>query len=213
LRWLSRESPDLEETREAIRRIARDGNRAGDVISRMRALFKKAPMTRERFDLNDAIEDVVALTQGEAQRNRVLVRTRLGGDVPLILGDRVQLQQVVLNLLINAIEAMSAMNKGRRELLVSTEKMTDTKAAASASNSYMAESAYVLVAVRDSGPGLHSDSLNQLFTAFYTTKPKGLGMGLAVSRSIIEAHEGRLEAISNDGPGATFQFTLPVLRR
>ncbi|MBV8212029.1 MAG: PAS domain-containing protein [Verrucomicrobia bacterium] len=213
LRWLSKESPDLDETRDAIRRIIRDGNRAGDVISRMRALFKKAPMTRERFDLNDAIEDVVALTQGEAQRNRVLVRTRLGGDVPLILGDRVQLQQVVLNLLINAIEAMSAMNKGRRELLVSTEKMTDTKAAASASNSYMAESAYVLVAVRDSGPGLHSDSLNQLFTAFYTTKPKGLGMGLAVSRSIIEAHEGRLEAISNDGPGATFQFTLPVLRR
>jgi signal transduction histidine kinase len=129
----------------------------------------------------------------------------------LILGDRVQLQQVVLNLMINAIDAMSAMSEGRRELLVSTQRVTETKAPATGSGSATADSAYVLAAVRDSGPGLHLDSLNQLFTAFYTTKPKGLGMGLAVSRSLIDAHGGKLEAFPNDGLGATFQFTLPIL--
>lgn len=212
LRWLSNESPDIGETREAIRRIIRDGNRAGDVISKMRALFKKAPMTKERFDINEAIEEVVALTQAEAQRNRVLVRTRLGAEVPSIFGDRVQLQQVVLNLLINAIEAMSATNEGRRELLVSTQRKSETKPATNGSGCSPDETGSVVVAVRDSGPGLHPDSQNQLFNAFYTTKPKGLGMGLAVSRSIIEAHRGSLEALPNDGPGATFRFTLPVLR-
>jgi PAS domain S-box-containing protein len=211
LRWLSSESPDIAETREVIRRIVRDGNRAADVISRMRALFKKAPMTKERFDLNEAIEEVVALTQAEAQRNRVLVRTRLGADVPLVLGDRVQLQQVVLNLLVNAIEAMSATNEGRRELLVSTQRKIETKVPASGSGASADEPAYAVVAVRDSGPGLQPDSQNQLFNAFYTTKTKGLGMGLAVSRSIIEAHGGQLGAFPNDGPGATFQFTLPLL--
>jgi PAS domain S-box-containing protein len=212
LRWLSGGAPDIDETRETIRRILRDGNRASDVISRMRALFKKAPMTKEQFDLNEAIEEVVAITQSEAQRNRVLVRTGLAEDLPLILGDRVQLQQVVLNLVINAIDAMSAMSEGRRELLVSTQRVTATKVPTTGSGSATAESAYVLAAVRDSGPGLHPDSLNQLFTAFYTTKPKGLGMGLAVSRSLIEAHGGKLEAFPNDGLGATFQFTLPILR-
>jgi PAS domain S-box-containing protein len=212
LRWLSGEAPDIDETRETIRRILRDGNRASGVISRMRALFKKAPMTKEQFDLNEAIEEVVAITQGEGQRNRVLVQTSLDGDLPLILGDRVQLQQVVLNLVINAIDAMSAMSEGRRELLVSTRRVTETKVPPTGSGCSTAESAYVLGAVRDSGPGLHPDSLNQLFSAFYTTKPKGLGMGLAVSRSIIEAHGGKLEAFPNDGPGATFQFTLPIVR-
>jgi len=211
LRWLSGEAPDIDETRETIRRILRDGNRASDVISRMRALFKKAPMTKERFDLNEAIEEVVAITQSEAQRNRVLVRTGLAGDLPLILGDRVQLQQVVLNLVINAIDAMSAMSEGRRELLVSTQRVTETKVPATGSGSATAEPGSVLAAVRDSGPGLHPDSLNQLFNAFYTTKPKGLGMGLAVSRSLIEAHGGKLEAFPNDSLGATFQFTLPIL--
>jgi PAS domain S-box-containing protein len=210
LRWLSSEPPDIGETREVIRRIVRDGNRAAEVISRMRSLFKKAPMTKERLDINEAIEEVVALTQAEAQRNRVVVRTRLGGDVPLILGDRVQLQQVVLNLLINAIEAMSATKGGRRELLVSTQRKTEAKVGASGSGASTHDSGYVLVAVRDSGPGLHPDSQSQLFNAFYTTKPKGLGMGLAISRSIIEVHGGQLEALPNAGPGATFQFTLPV---
>jgi PAS domain S-box-containing protein len=212
LRWLSGEAPDIDETRETIRRILRDGNRASDVISRMRALFKKAPMTKEQFDLNEAIEEVVAITQSEAQRNRVIVRTRLAGDLPLILGDKVQLEQVVLNLAINAIDAMSAMSEGRRELLVSTQRVTETKVPPTESGCSTAEPGSVLAVVRDSGPGLHPDSLNQLFNAFYTTKPKGLGMGLAVSRSLIEAHGGKLEAFPNDGPGATFQFTLPILR-
>ena len=167
---------------------------------------------REQFDLNEAIEEVVAITQSEAQRNRVLVRTRLAGDLPLILGDRVQSQQVVLNLVINAIDAMSAVSEGLRELLVSTQRVAETKVPATGSGSSTSESGYVVAAVRDSGPGLHPDSLNQLFSAFYTTKPKGLGMGLAVSRSIIEAHGGKLEALPNVGPGATFQFTLPILR-
>ena len=212
LRWLSADLPNIEEAREAIRRIVRDGNRAGDVISRMRALFKKAPVTKEHFDINEAIEEVVALTHAEAQRNRVLVRTGLDGDVPSILGDRVQLQQVVLNLLINAMEAMSGMEEDRRELLVSTKRVADTKTPVNANVSLGSQSSHVSVAVRDSGPGLLSTSLAQLFTAFYTTKPHGLGMGLAVSRSIIEAHGGRLEAFPNDDRGATFQFTLPVLR-
>jgi signal transduction histidine kinase len=212
LRWLSGESPNIDEGREAIRRIVRDGNRASDVISKMRALFKKAPMTREYFDINEAIGEVVALTHAEAQRSRVLVRTRLDGDVPPILGDRVQLQQVVLNLLVNAMEAMSSTEEGRRELLVSTKKITHIKMPAKATGSLADESSYVSVAVRDSGPGLLSTSLAQLFTAFYTTKPHGLGMGLAVSRSIVEAHGGRLEAFPNDDRGATFQFALPVPR-
>ena len=212
LRWLSGEAPDIHETRESIRRILRDGNRASDVISRMRALFKKAPMTKEQFDLTEAIEEVVAITQSEAQRNRVLVQTKLAADLPLILGDRVQLQQVVLNLAINAIDAMSAVREGRRELLVSTQRVTETKVSPTGGGCSTAEPGSVLAAVRDSGPGLHPDSLNQLFNAFYTTKPKGLGMGLAVSRSLIEAHGGKLEAFPNDGPGATFQFTLPILR-
>jgi PAS domain S-box-containing protein len=210
LRWLSEESLNIDEVRGTIRRILRDGNRAGDVIARMRALFKKAPMTKEQFDLNEAIEEVVALTQSEAQRNRVGVRTRLGGEVPSILGDRVQLQQVVLNLLLNAIEAMTAISEGSRELLISTRKISEVKAPAAGGGSPATESGYVLVAVRDSGPGLQLDSLNQLFNAFYTTKPQGLGMGLAVSRSIIEAHGGKLEAFPNDCAGATFQFTLPT---
>jgi signal transduction histidine kinase len=212
LRWLSGDSPNIDEARDAIGRIVRDGNRASDVVSRMRALFKKAPMTRERFDINEAIEEVVALTHAEAQRSRVLVRTRLNGNLPMILGDRVQLQQVVLNLLVNAMEAMSGTEKTRRDLLVSTKKVTDIKCPPSATASSAGESSYVSVAVRDSGAGLLATSLAQLFTAFYTTKPHGLGMGLAVSRSIIEAHGGHLEAFPNDDRGATFQFTLPVLR-
>ncbi|MBV9873136.1 MAG: response regulator [Verrucomicrobia bacterium] len=211
LRWLSADSPNMEEAREAIRRIVRDGNRAGDVISRMRALFKKAPVTKEHFDINEAIEEVLAMTHAEAQRSRVLVRTRLDGDVPPILGDRVQLQQVVLNLVINAMEAMSGMEEGPGELLVSTKKSLWTKIPISETAPLADKSSCVLAAVRDSGPGLLSTSLAQLFTAFYTTKAHGLGMGLAVSRSIIEAHGGRLEAFPNEDRGATFQFTLPIL--
>ena len=215
LRWLSRDSPNLDEAREAIRRIIRDGNRAGDVISRMRALFKKASKTKERLDINEAINEVVILAQSEVQRNRVSLQTKLANDLPLILGDRVQLQQVILNLLINAIEAMSAAGEGPRELWVSSEKVTaisgqseeDTLKDKSLAE---AEWTHVLIAVRDSGPGLDPNSLGRLFDAFYTTKPQGLGMGLAISRSIVEVHGGRLWAGANAPRGAVFQFTLPI---
>jgi PAS domain S-box-containing protein len=215
LRWLSRDSPNLDEACEAIRRIIRDGNRAGDVISRMRALFKKASTTKERLDINEAIEEVVILAQSEVQRNRVSLQTKLANDLPLILGDRIQLQQVILNLLMNAIEAMSGVAEGPRELGVSSEKVTEIPGE-SKEERYEdraladAEWTEVLITVRDSGPGLDPQRLNRLFDAFYTTKPQGLGMGLAISRSIIEAHGGRLWAKANVPQGAVFQFTLPI---
>jgi PAS domain S-box-containing protein len=216
LRWLSRDSPNLAEACEAIRRIIRDGNRAGEVISRMRALFKKASTTKERLDINQAIEEVVTLAQSEVQRNRVSLQSRLANDLPPVMGDRIQLQQVILNLLINAIEAMSGgVGEDPRDLLVSSQKVTEIpselekgtfeyKALADA------ECTHVLIAVRDSGPGLVPKGLDRLFDAFYTTKAKGLGMGLAISRSIIEAHGGRLWARANASRGAVFQFTLPI---
>jgi PAS domain S-box-containing protein len=215
LRWLSRDSPNLDEACEAIRRIIRDGNRAGDVISRMRALFKKASTTKERLDINEAIEEVVILAQSEVQRNRVSLQTKLANDLPLILGDRIQLQQVILNLLMNAIEAMSGVAEGPRELGVSSEKVTEIPGE-SKEERYEdraladAEWTEVLITVRDSGPGLDPQRLNRLFDAFYTTKPQGLGMGLAISRSIIEAHGGRLWAKANAPRGAVFQFALPI---
>ena len=215
LRWLSGSSPNLAEGCEALRRIIRDGNRAGDVISRMRALLKKAPATKERLDMNEVIEEVLNLAQSEVQRNRVLLQTKLANDLPLILGDRIQLQQVILNLLMNAIEAMRGVGEGPRELGVSSEKVTDIPGEskkeryedrALADAEWMA----VLITVRDSGPGLDPQRLNRLFDAFYTTKPQGLGMGLAISRSIIEGHGGRLWAKANAPRGAVFQFTLPI---
>jgi PAS domain S-box-containing protein len=216
LRWLSGDSPELGQAIEAIRRIIRDGNRAGDVISRMRSLFKKAPRTKERFDINEAIEEVVGLTQNEAQRNRLSIQTRLANDVPMISGDRVQLQQVILNLLVNAVEAMSGTRQSQREIFVSSQKVGDSSGELTEKNAEHrdpaeVESNQVLIAVRDSGPGLDPTTLEHLFDPFYTTKPQGLGMGLAISRSIIEAHRGRLWAVSNDGPGATFQITLPTV--
>ena len=194
LRWLAGQAPNLEEARQSAALIIADGHRAGEIISRIRALAQKAPPQKDWLDINETILEVIALARSQVQGNRVSLETQLADDVPLILGDRIQLQQVILNLIINAIEAMSGANEGPRELLVGSGKD---------------ESQSVLVTVRDSGPGLDSESLNQLFTAFYTTKPQGMGMGLAISRSIIEAHGGRLWATASDGPGATFQFTLP----
>ena len=192
LRWLDR--PDPEGARRAIERVIRDAARAGDVISGLRALVKKAPPRTESFDMNEAIREVIVVTRGEAARNGISVETQLADGLPLIEGDRVQLQQVVLNLVINAVEAMSGISEGARELLISTGK---------------AESDGVLVAVRDSGPGLAPATLERLFEAFYTTKPGGLGLGLSICRSIIEAHGGRLWASANEPQGAVFQFTLP----
>jgi len=195
LRWLGARPPDLEEVRQALGRIVRDGNRAGDVIGRIRDLIRKAPPRKDGLEINEAILEVIALTRGEVVKNGVSVQTQLAEGLPLIQGDRVQLQQVILNLIVNAVEAMSGVGEGSRELLISTGK---------------AESDGVLVAVRDSGPGLAPASLERLFGAFYTTKPGGLGMGLSICRSIIEAHGGRLWATANVPQGAVFQFTVPA---
>jgi PAS domain S-box-containing protein len=194
LAWLAAQPPNLEETQQALGRILRDGNRASEVISRIRALAKKMPPREDRVNINEAIIEVLALARGEVERNRVLARTELSSDLPTIPGDRIQLQQVILNLVVNAIEAMSGAGIGPRELVVSTRK--------EAANG-------VLVAVRDSGPGFDPESVDHLFDAFYTTKSAGIGMGLAICRSIIEAHEGRLWAVPNVPGGAIFQFSLP----
>jgi PAS domain S-box-containing protein len=193
LRWLGARPPDLEEVRQALGRIVNNAARAGDVIGRIRDLVRKAPPRKDGLEINEAIREVIALTRSEVVKNDVSVQTQLAQGLPLIQGDRVQLQQVILNLIINAVEAMSATGEGSRELLISTGK---------------AESDGVLVAVRDSGPGLAPASFERLFEAFYTTKPGGLGMGLSICRSIIEAHRGRLWATANVPQGAVFQFTL-----
>ena len=195
LRSLGRRPSDLEGVRLALGRIVEDGHRAGEVVDRIRALIKKAPARNEHLDLNEAILEVIELTRGEAAKNSVSVRTDLAASLPLIEGDRVQLQQVVVNLIMNAVEAMSGTSDGTRELLISSRKAAPDG---------------VLVALRDSGPGLASANLDHVFEAFYTTKPGGLGMGLSICRSIIDAHGGRLWASANVPRGATFEFTLPA---
>ena len=195
LRWLSGQAPNLEEARQSAELIIGDAHRAGEIIRRIRALAKKSPPRNDCLNINETILEVIALARSEIERNRVSLQTQLSSDVPLILGDRIQLQQVILNLIINAVEAMGGTSDGPRELVVSSKK-NDLQD--------------LLVAVRDSGPGLDPNSLDHLFTAFFTTKPKGMGMGLAISRSIIESHSGRLWATPNNGQGATFQFTLPI---
>jgi PAS domain S-box-containing protein len=193
LRWLMRDVPNLEEAREAAKYIARDGKRAGDVISRIRALVRNTGSEKAPLDINQAIEDVVHLTEQEALRKGVALRTELAGDLPFVPGDRVQLQQVLLNLIMNGMEAMSSVANGVRELLV---------------YSRLYESNQVLVGVQDSGIGIEPENLKKIFDPFYTTKSQGMGMGLAICRSIVENHGGKLWASPNDGPGATFKFTL-----
>jgi PAS domain S-box-containing protein len=194
LRWLGMDPPDLREVQQGLDRIVKDGKRAGDVIAGMRALIKKAPPSQESLDINEALDEIIVLTRGEAVKNGVSVRTQLAEDLPAVQGTRVQLQQVILNLIINAIEAMSEVNEGPRDLQISTGR--------DASDG-------VLVTVRDSGPGLAPAALERVFEAFYTTKPTGLGVGLSICRSIIEAHGGRLWASPDVARGAIFQFTLP----
>ena len=189
--WLA--ANKLEEARQSIELIIADGHRAAEIINRIRALAKKAPPQKDWVSINETITEVIALAHSEIQRNRVSLQTQLSSDVPLILGDRIQLQQVILNLTINAIEAMTGVGENPRELLISSARDA---------------SQGVFVAVRDSGPGLDPDSLDHLFNAFYTTKPQGMSMGLAISRSIFEAHGGRLWATANESRGAVFQFTL-----
>jgi C4-dicarboxylate-specific signal transduction histidine kinase len=192
--WLAAQPPAVEEVRGAVDFIVKSGVRASEVVDRIRALVKKAPPRKDRLEINEAVLEVIGLTRNEMAKNGISVRTQLAESLPAILGDRVQLQQVILNLLINAIEAMSAMSEGPRELLIGTAK-TDSEG--------------VLVAVRDSGPGLAPESVERLFESFYTTKPGGLGIGLSICRSIIESHHGRLWATANTPHGAVFQFTLP----
>jgi signal transduction histidine kinase len=194
LRWLNRQPPDLDEVREALACIAEDGKRAGEVVGGIRELMEKAPPRQDRVDLNGAIREVVELTRSEAVKHDVRVQTELTEGLPLIQGDRVQLQQVMLNLIVNAVEAMSGVSDGSRELLISTRK---------------AEAGGVRVAVRDTGPGLTPAALKRLFEPLYTSKPSGLGLGLSICRSIIEAHGGKLWTSANVPRGAVFQFTLP----
>jgi PAS domain S-box-containing protein len=193
-RWLGAEPPDLEEVRQALGRIIRDGRRASDIIGRIRALVRKAPPRNDQLDINETMLEVIALTHSELRRNGTALQTRLADGLPLIPGDRIQLQQVMLNLVLNAVEAMSGSSETTRELLIRTEQDGPGS---------------VLVAVQDSGPGLKPESLDRLFDPFYTTKPGGMGMGLSICRSIVEAHGGRVWAMTNVPQGATFQFTLP----
>lgn len=196
LRWLRAEPPNLGELQETLGRIVRDGNHAGAVVGRIRNLIKKAPPNTERVDVYAAIREVIELTRSEAMKIGVSVQAELAEGLPPVRGDRVELQQVMLNLILNAIEAMSEMSGGSRQLVIGARK---TEAGDD-----------VLVTVRDSGPGLTPATLEHLFTAFYTTKPNGLGLGLSICRSIIESHGGRLWASANAPRGAVFQFTLPA---
>jgi len=195
LSWLGRYPPDIEHALTSIEQIAKDANRSSEVLSRIRELFKKAPPRKERLDLNEAVREVIGLTRSEALKNRISVKTRLAEDLPAISGDRVQLQQVLLNLVVNAVQAMTDTPDGPRDLLITTGP--------SGSN-------VVLVQVADSGPGLDPQMLEHVFKPYYTTKPEGLGMGLAICRSIIDAHGGRLWASANQPRGLVFQFTLPA---
>jgi len=196
LRWLAKEksdSPNLVEARQAADRIVRDGGRAGQVVQRLRDLFKKAGTQKEPVDINDAIREVTILTQSELESKRVSLRMELADQLPRVSGDRVQLQQVLLNLILNGAEAMSAVEERARDLVIRT---------------HPEEGANVRVEVIDSGAGIDPGQLNKIFDAFYTTKAGGMGMGLSISRSIVENHGGRLSARPNDGHGATFQFTV-----
>lgn len=194
LRMLADDPPNIEGARETARRTIRDGNRAADVIARLRALFKKEGVAAESVDLNEATREVLALSWSEIQRNRIAVRTSLAEDLPRVTGDRVQLQQVVLNLLLNASEAMSGVDDRPRQMVVKTERDEGDR---------------VRLSVQDSGAGFDPQGLERLFEAFYTTKSGGMGIGLFISRSIIESHQGRLWAAPHEGPGATFSFSIP----
>jgi C4-dicarboxylate-specific signal transduction histidine kinase len=194
LRMLAADPPNLEGSRETVRRIIRDGHRAADVIQRLRALFGKEDSTTESVDLNAASREVIALSLTELQQARIVVRTELWEGLPLVAGDRVQLQQVILNLLLNASEAMSEIWDRQRQLVIRTRLDPDDQ---------------VMVSVQDSGTGFDAANADKLFEAFYTTKKDGMGMGLSVSRSIIESHHGQLWGLPNEGPGATFLFSLP----
>ena len=197
MRMLGTEPPNVDGALETARRTIRDANRASEVVTRLRALFSKKDATTESVDLNDATREVIALSLSELQRNRVTLRSELGDDLPPVTGDRIQLQQVILNLLRNASDAMSTIDDRPRELLIRTERDEGNR---------------VRVSIKDLGVGFQPQAPDRLFEAFYTTKNDGMGIGLSVSRAIIESHQGRLWAVENDGPGATFSFSIPCWR-
>jgi C4-dicarboxylate-specific signal transduction histidine kinase len=198
LNFLDKQPPDLGEVREALGCVIGDADRAGVIIDRIRDHIKKAPPRKHRFDLNEAINEVIVLARSAIANIGVSVQTRLMEGLAFVEGDRVQLQQVLLNLILNAVEAMSAVDEGARILLISTGR---------------SRTGDVVVAVRDSGPGLDPERIERVFDAFYTTKSTGVGMGLSICRSIIDAHGGRLWAEANEPRGAVFQFTLPSPER
>ena len=194
LRWLTRDHPDVEEARAAASRIVKDAIRAADIISRVRLLFKKGAPQRELVDVNEAIREMIVLLRSEATRYNITVRMELAADLPRIMGDRVQLQQVLMNLIVNSIDAMKEVDEAR-ELAVKSQRT---------------EKEEVVVSVSDTGVGLPRQQADQIFNAFFTTKPNGTGMGLRISRSIVESHGGRLWAADNSPRGASFCFTLPT---
>jgi C4-dicarboxylate-specific signal transduction histidine kinase len=196
LRWLDANPPNLGEARDTLRRIIKDGNRASEVLGRIRALLQKRTLDRTGLGLNDLIRDTIAVTAHELQRHRVSVQLELGDELPTVMGDRVQLQQVLLNLILNAVDAMADATDGTRVLRI---------------GSRIDEPGSVAIEVRDCGKGFEPGSADRLFEAFFTTKPAGLGMGLSVSHTIVEAHGGRIWATANDGPGATLHLSLPSL--
>jgi signal transduction histidine kinase len=195
-RFLSADPPNFREVDDALSLIVREGNRAGDVVERVRALVKKLPARKDAVAIDDAILEVIALSRAEAANNSVSVRTQFAEGLPRVQGDRVQLQQVMLNLIVNAIQAMGGSGEGPRELQICIDAVPSEGG--------------VRVGVRDTGPGLSPESLSRLFEPFYTTKPEGMGMGLSICRSIVEAHGGRLWAIPCEPRGALFQFTIPA---
>jgi signal transduction histidine kinase len=196
LRWLALDPPNLVKARDSAELIIRDGERASQIIARIRALLKKSPPSKILLDVNEFVSEVVELIRSEMVRNNVRSSVEFANDLPRVPGDRIQLQQVLLNLIVNAVEAMIAIQDRQRTLLIATDIFADTG---------------VRVAVSDNGPGIDPQTAHHLFDAFSTTKPDGMGMGLTISRSIIEAHGGRLWTEANDEFGATFQFTLPIV--
>jgi C4-dicarboxylate-specific signal transduction histidine kinase len=194
LRWLKRDHPDLEEAREAASRLVKDVTRAAEIISRVRLLFKKGVPQRELVDVNEVIREMIVLLRSEATRYNIFVHTELAADLPQVMGDRVQLQQIMMNLIMNSIDAMKDVD-GTRELAIKSQR---------------GQNGELQVSVSDTGVGLPSKRTDQIFNAFFTTKPHGTGMGLSISRSIVESHGGRLWAAGNSPCGASFHLTLPT---
>jgi signal transduction histidine kinase len=194
LRWLRRDQPDVEEACEAASRVVKDAARAAEIIRRIHRLFKKGALQHELVDVNEVIREMLALLRSEATRYSISIRTNLAGDLRQVMGDRVQLQQVLMNLMINGIEAMREVD-GTRELVITSQQT---------------QNEHLLVSVSDTGVGLPEQQADQIFDSFFTTKPDGTGMGLRISRSIVESHGGRLWAADKSSQGASFCFTLPT---